>query len=513
MALRPLVLPLVLACCVPSASAAASAPYDFNGDGRQELVAGLPEIDDGEQRRAGAVLVVPGSSGGIDIADRRLVSQSRDGLPDGAEYADHFGGSVASGDFNADGYADLAVGAAETDQVDYFSLGGVTVMYGGAAGLSGQGATLFLGAVQYHADGGEVFPSSSGFGGELVVGDLNRDGADDLVVGASGESPRAESELGSGAVHLLFGGPTGLTREGERILGRPHRADHAFGAVLAVGDVNRDGHVDVVEGAPGTGFGLDYGDVAGHLSYCPGRPTGPTNCRSVSRSVRSGFGRSHGRREGPASLAVGDVTGDGYPDVVEGVPEDRWWADSTDRVPAGAVLIRRGTSSGPSRRVLRIDQASRGVPGRSERYDRFGQAVVVGQLDRDRFADIVVAATQERSRSSRRVNGRVTVLRGGPRGTRATGAAALDGQTRRVPKTEVEFGRTLALLDYDGDGRLDLTIGSPGFEDGGFSVRGSFVTLLGDSRGFSTRRALGIDWTMLSVGRLTETAFGTVLGR
>jgi hypothetical protein len=506
-------LACVLAVTSPDAAHSA-APYDFDGDGRQELVVGLPEIAEKPDRLAGSILVMEGSSTGLDVAGRRLVSPSRDGLPGGSGYADRFGSSLASGDFNADGYADLAVGSDEWEE-DF--LGAVTVMYGTVDGLTAVGSNKFAGVPQVVVEDGEPYTVSHWFGSALAAGDVNLDGADDLVVGAAGESPQA-GDWGSGAVHILFGGPGGLTRAGEQVLSRPDGADAYFGSELALGDINQDGNLDLVEAAPGIGNGFEEGDEAGHLSYCPGAAGGPKSCRAVGKRESSGAGHTSGSREAPASLAVGDITGDGYPDVVEGVPEDRYWSYSS-HAPAGTILIRRGTKHGPAKRPQRVDQATLGVPGTSERSDRFGAAVAVGHLDRDRFADIVIGAPGENGRypRNRRASrsGRVTVLHGAPAGVRPRGAASYDRRTPGLQgKTGLDFGTALALLDHDGTGRLDLSVGSGGQpNDDGDLAGGALVTMLGRRRGFDARHAIGVDWTSLGVGLRTSTGLGTVLGR
>jgi hypothetical protein len=500
-----------------SGAASASAPYDFDGDGRQELVAGLPDIADGGAELAGAVHVVPGSESAVELARWRLISQSSEGVPDTSESSDGFGGAVASGDFNADGATDLAVGAryerfgASTDLQ-----GAVTVLYGGHDGLTGVGATQFAGTISIYRAGGQAYSQGSAFGSALAAGDLDGDGYADLAVGATWESPRAENTNEAGAVHVLFGGGKGLTRARERVLRRPRRRDAWFGDELAMGDINRDGHLDLVEGAAGNPLNIDGDGIDGHLSYCPGAAEGPRSCRSVSNRSRSSVAELGVAREAPASIAIGDVTGDGYPDIVEGVPDDQWLPDSEGRTPAGVILIRRGTRHGPAKRPWRIDQETAGVPGRSEETDSFGAAVAVGRLDRDRYAEIVVGAPGENTHLPRdewaAVGGRVTVLRGGRSGVRRSRAKVYDRRTRGIARTGLGFGSALALLDHNDDGRLDLTIGSPGVWNGHAPANGMLVTLLGRRRSFDTTRAVVIDSEGLGLATRTSTGLGTVIG-
>jgi hypothetical protein len=112
------------------------------------------------------------------------------------------------------------------------------------------------------------------------------------------------------------------------------------------------------------------------------------------------------------------------------------------------------------------------------------------------------------------LSGRVTILRGGPKGIRARGSTVLDRHTPGMPRTGTGFGYAIALLDHNGDGRLDLTVGSAGIDtDNDTLAKGTLVTLPGRRRDFTTQHAAGIDWTHIGAHPRDETRLGSVLGR
>jgi hypothetical protein len=473
---------LALGASVPEAAAA--APYDFNGDGYQELVAGMRDLADGRIGQAGAVLVVPGSPKGPVLRRRRMITQSTPGVPDESEREDVFGRRVASGDFDGDGYADLAVAAMESFASEASNEGAVTIMYGSRRGLTGTRAAQLAGDVAAPGTDGDVFGES------LEAGDLDRDGFADLVVGAP-----PEWSTPGGHVRVFFGSRLGVTPERERRLPGPNPQDVDFGALLALGDVNRDGHLDLVEGSPGSG------EAWGHLSYCAGGPDGPTSCRTVSR--RSGPREGIVKRppDEPNSLAVGDVTGDGYPDVVEGAPAFGW---THENWTPGAVLIRRGTVRGPSQRRRKVDQTTVGLPARACCFN-FGNTVAVGRLDADRHADVIVGFVDAQA---------VGVLRGARSGVRRRGVPIL-----APPQSGSYFGTTVGLLDHNGDGRLDLTVGDAGqdtYTDLGPKEAykmGTLHTYPGRRGGFDLRRPRRIDSEALGLPPRAWTGLGRTLGR
>ena len=99
-------------CTVTPANAEKSAqPSDFNGDGFADLAVGVPGEQLGQLPSAGGVQVIYGAPGGLRAAGSQFWTQSSPGIKGRADYGGAWGTTHTSGDFDADGYADLAVGS------------------------------------------------------------------------------------------------------------------------------------------------------------------------------------------------------------------------------------------------------------------------------------------------------------------------------------------------------------------------------------------------------------------
>jgi len=225
-------------------------------------VTGLPD--------AGAIEVLYGSAAGLQAFDPldELLTQNTPGMPGGAERGNEFGSGLADGDFNGDGYADLAVGAGSQDIGLAKGAGTVTLVYGSPGGLQTEQppATLFVEG----ADGLPDTPEAQDFFGDhLTSGDFNGDGCADLVVGVKAEDIGAIADAGEAIA--IYGSQGGLNQgllaaqawvEGSSgVPGLPEPGDH-LGNDVAGGDLNGDGFDDLVVGAPGEGLGgVDRGAV------------------------------------------------------------------------------------------------------------------------------------------------------------------------------------------------------------------------------------------------------------
>ena len=215
---------------------------------------------------------------------------------------------------------------------------------------------------------------------------------------------------------------------------------------MAAGDVNGDGKVDLVEVAP------DEDDVGeGHLSYCPGGSNGPRACEDIPSYPSS-------------ALAVGDINGDGYGDVVQG--------DDSPGDGAGVVRVWLGGESGLSGKPMRITQDTGRLPGDTGAGDEFGHDVAICEVTGDRWGDIVVAA-----RSDEAGGGSVSIVPGSKDGAAPSNAVAVPAPSD-LP-TGSHFGGAISVLDLDNDGRPELIVGVEGVE----SLDDALVTYTSQSDG------------------------------
>ena len=160
---------LVLGAVAPGE---AYAFKDFNGDGYEDLVVGAPDEDIGDVNSTGMVSVYYGSPQGLARGSpaQQHWQQNTPGIIGNAEAFDDFGQAVAVGDFDDDGYDDLAVGVPHEDITsaagELRNVGGVHIIYGSHSGLAANGDQL----IDLRILGSLYLQRSGRLGAALTVG-------------------------------------------------------------------------------------------------------------------------------------------------------------------------------------------------------------------------------------------------------------------------------------------------------------------------------------------------------
>lgn len=365
------------------------------------------------------------------------------------------------GDVNGDGAADFAVGVPGSD----FERGRLYIIFGRKQNESAFSAVLDVNTLE--GTNGFTVINSGNISSRLGISaiglhDWNQDGARDIAFGAG----KQVSVLFGQAVYSAFYDIAALPlTHGITITGP---SDH-FGWGLVALDFNGDGVEDVAVGDPSFEQGGGVFVIFGNAS--------PRSLQLSSVSYDGGIiirGGAPGARMG-ASLAAGDVNGDGFSDLLVGSP----LASFADRVQAGQVSVLYGSTSWQKDVSLDSLTTVEGHHwGGADFAERAGTAIFVSHsLDGDGISEVLIGAPGA-SRDGRNWGGVLYVVRGGQSESQALysdlGQLETQGRGTEIAGQQENdlTGQSVAAMDVDGDGSQDILLGSPGASPNGVERAG-----------------------------------------
>jgi len=394
----------------------------------------------------------------------------------------HFGDAVAGGgDVDGDGVDDMLVGAPFADGTDSETGEAIVV-----AGETGAWFTTPPQLAQIHDIDGTA--SDAQVGGAVAMGDLDDDGVADLVIGAP---YRPFTYVPDGEVYVFLGdgvaaNPT--VNDADAVLRGDFPGEHVGYSVSAAGDVDGDGLVDLLMGAPFNNAEPGVPGIA-YLMYGRSSWSGLTGTEDADVSLQGAPGDS---LTGNSVAIVPDMDGDGYDEILVG-------GEDADGGNGRAHLVYGSNSLEDSN--LEDSDAQFGGSG------YYGWGFGVGgceDLDGDGLGEMWVGALGYGA------GGGVAVYFGG--GTRLAGALGIvsTADTLFSGASGDDTGIMGCPGDMDGDGSPDVALGARGNDLAGGDA-GAVYLVTDDASGWAAALDLGTTADARVLGEAVGDWFGHAL--
>ncbi len=368
------------------------ATGDINGDGLNDLVVTDSTLTALGRRSAGAAYVFFGRRNFFEQSVQDLARGRWDLKLVAAQGGEDLGGSnlfgglisnaAAFGDFNGDGFDDIALGAHLADRGEAKNTGKVYLLFGRTKWQAGQTIDL---RTEANCTILACQPENE-FGTTLATGDLNGDGLDDLAAGyhfgSSGDLFQSEGQV------LVFLGKKAFPPKIDLKIDFPDlivagaSKDDELGQMVALADLNGDGLDDLVGTASG------WGNKSGALFCLLGRPQLPTRVRYGSHSCDFIIEGIDVHNAIGSTLTMADVDGDGLSDLLFSTRDG-------ERLGLGGegrtfVVLGRTT---PFPRILRLaENTADAVINGGYREFQLGDQLAAGDLDGDGADEVILSA-------------------------------------------------------------------------------------------------------------------------
>jgi hypothetical protein len=462
---------------------------DFNGDGVADLAVGGWLNFEGP---IGAVSVIYGSRRGLTATRAQLWSGADFGRSRGVVL---FGGTLAAGDFDDDGFSDLAVGA-DDGIVGSGYPGPVTrevrIIYGSRQGLTKARSQVWT----QNSNG--VPGNSTGddhFGSALAAADFGKGAQDDLAIGA------AYKNGGRGAVTVLYGSTSGLTARGSQLwsqatAGIPgaSRPGEYFGVSLAAGNFASRAYTDLAVGVPGDALSRS-GFHVGAVNVIYGSASGLTAKGSqLWRQSSPGIkGKAAPEEQFGSALAAGHFAGRVAADLAIGARADT----DADEV-AGAVNVIYGSTRGLTAKGNQLwTKRAKGLADKRHLDYLLGEDPGVGNFGHDyggrSYDDLAFSAYAHGDETGLGSHKVVEVLYGSSGGLAAAHSQSWRWASpgiRGSSKNEGAFGDSLAAANFGNNfgGRAydDLVAADPFYFDE--HIFGAVGVIYGSGAGLTAKR-------------------------